>query len=341
MYKFIKSDKDATLYQLTPSQNTGRDQILEIGKYFTAGGLELSRIIIKFDDNKFPFSQTGSYYEVDLVLKETESTELRLDYEIEGRLLIEDWEMGDGSKFVNQSSVGVSWLYTDGEELEEWQIPGGTFDTGSITSQSFSYESTDIEMDVKPLVDEILSGSITNHGFLLKHIDFAEDDERDYGLLKFYSKETNTIYEPRLRFKWDDSDYDSEAAESGSLVEIEGRDIKVLVDVKSQYVVDTTNRIFVRSRELYPPRTFEDRFQYNTDNFLPEETYYRIVDISSTDIIIPFSDFSKVSLNEFGNYFDVDFTDWEIDRDYEIEIKTIRNGEIQVFKDKFIFTLVD
>ena len=51
MNYFIFPDADSTLYQMSGSQNTGLDQILEISKTMsTSGGnVKVSRVLMKFD----------------------------------------------------------------------------------------------------------------------------------------------------------------------------------------------------------------------------------------------------------------------------------------------------
>ena len=51
MHNFVFSEKDATLYQATGSQNTGMDEILEVRKDISPTGntINVSRILIEFD----------------------------------------------------------------------------------------------------------------------------------------------------------------------------------------------------------------------------------------------------------------------------------------------------
>ncbi len=94
---------------------------------------------------------------------------------------------------------------------------GGTWYTGSEASQSFNNEPDDIRMDVTGIVNLWLSGSLSNNGFVIHHSLNAENDSLDYGVLKFFSKETNTIYQPKLEIVWDDSVFNT-----GSLSPITG-----------------------------------------------------------------------------------------------------------------------
>jgi len=328
MYHFIPADKDATLYEEQPRQNTGLDPILEV----SAGMLSTNakRSVLSFNLDELPLTPD---YTAELLLKETESQELKIDYNVFVYPLTESWEMGIGRRDYDYSNNGVSWQYREGESALAWSTIGGTFDASVEASQSFSYESADIQMDVTNVVEWLDSN--TNNGIIVKFSDENENDSIDFGTLKFFSKETHTIFQPYLRIGWDDSLFST-----GSLEPLTGfNEIRVQPILKPSYKIDTVQRIRIKSRDKYPPREF-DRFQYNTDFYLPEDTYYRVIDIVSKHEIIPFSDFSKVSCDGLGNYFDLDFENWEVDRVYEVQLKTERDGSIEIFKDKFIFTLV-
>jgi hypothetical protein len=89
-------------------------------------------------------------------------------------------------------------------------------------------------MDVKVTLDEWISGSLPNEGFILKYDSSLESDTNDYGQLKFFSKETNTIYQPKLRIGWDDSSFST-----GSLTELTADDIHVTFKrLKTRYNVE-------------------------------------------------------------------------------------------------------
>jgi hypothetical protein len=95
----------------------------------------------------------------------------------------------------------------------------------------------------------------------------------------------------------------------------------------------------VFGRELYPLKTFTNTFAYNSVKYLPETTYYQIKDIASDDVIIPFSDYSKVSCDSTGNYIDLNLSNWEANRTYKIEFKIEQNGSIQYFDDNITFSV--
>jgi hypothetical protein len=97
----------------------------------------------------------------------------------------------------------------------------------------------------------------------------------------------------------------------------------------------------VFGREKYPLRTYTDYYTYNDLKYLPSTTYYQIRDIVTDDIIVPFGDYSKVSCDSNGNFFNLNLQNWETNREYYIEIKIDRDGVIEYFSDRDLTFLVE
>ena len=57
-------------------------------------------------------------------------------------------------------------------------------------------------------------------------------------------------------------------------------------------------------------------------------------DIITDEVIIPFSDYTKVSCDSNGNFFKLNLKNWETHRDYYLEIKVERDGVVEYFEDK-------
>ena len=358
MYYFLTASKDATLYLQQPQQNTGLDEILEVSKIYYGNLKDVSRALIKFDITGLSSSLASGFVtmsEANLLLWETESEEIPLDYAIEARPIFGKWEMGIGTRFDEISTAGVTWRYREGDSKLEWvtgsQVSasfesdgsglGGVWYTSSEAYVSYSYQTADVEMNVMDIMNNWVGGVIPNEGFIIKYPSdkegFTADDTNDYGILKFFGKETHTIFQPKLRIGWDDS-----AFATGSLTNINSDSIKITIrNFKKQYRVNKRVRFNIFARELYPLKTFSNEFVYNVGKFLPETSYYQIRDYNSNDVIIPFSDFSKLSCDETGNFMVVDFTNWETNRVYKIEFKVELDGSEHFFDDDDVFELIE
>jgi hypothetical protein len=355
-YYFITASKDASIYLQQPDQNTGLDEILDISKVYFGNIKDISRALIKFDLDALAQSISNGDAVIDSVklsLRETESQEIPLRYTILAHPISGSWEMGNGTRFDKISTTGVTWKYREGDSNIDW-LPnglasgsdsnpndgtGGTWYTASAASQSFNYQSADLNIDVKDIVELWLSGSLPNEGFILKHTNQYENDTNDYGILKFFGKETNTIYQPKLVIGWDDQIFNT-----GSLQPVDLGDGEVVIRVKpltKEYKLNTTKIIRLVGREKYPLKTFANAFATDVVKYLPSTTYYQIKDYQSIDVIIPFSEYSKVSCDTKGNYIKFDFTNWQPNRVYKIEFKIESDSDTIHFDDKITFKIVE
>lgn len=344
MYYFLTASKDASIYLQQPTQNTGRDEILEVSKTYYGNLKDVAHSLIKFEtSNLSTLISSGevTMSSAELILRECESSEIPLDYTLYAYPVSQSWDMGIGTRFDEISTEGVSWNkrtttdnwlvggFTEGTS-GSFNGKGGVWYTGSVVTQSFSYESSDINMDVLEPMNSWLSGSIPNEGWILKHSSAVENDTDDYGQLKFFSKETNTIYQPKVRIGWDDSSF-----VTGSLTELDSDDIHVTFKrLKTRYKSGSKPEIRVFGREKYPLKTYTNSYGYTDVKYLPSTTYYQVKDVITDEVIIPFSDYTKVSCDSNGNYFNLNLTNWEYNRDYYIEIKVDRNGVVEYFEDK-------
>ena len=361
MHKFFTSSFDASIYLQQPDQNAGRDEMLEVGKLYYGSTKDIARTLIKFNSNQLSQSVaenigTGSY-SVFLNLKAAKSEEIPLQYTLYANAVSQSWTMGTGTKFDNITSDGVSWKYRDGNT--SWQenttggtayyiagttgsanAEGGTWYTASQSSQSFDYETDDVRMDVTDIVKLWLSGSLPNNGFVVHHGLDDENDLLDYGVIKFFSKETNTIYEPKLEMVWDDSSFST-----GSLTPVTGSaedGYKIVIsNLKNKYVSNTKVKIRLKGRDLYPLKSFGNTFSYDQIKHLPSgSTYYQLEDYVTGETIFPFGEYTKVSCDSTSNYFIMDLSTLPISRTYKLKLKIVESGITTIVDDKYIFEIV-
>jgi hypothetical protein len=351
MYHFVTASKDATIYLQQPKQNTGFDEILEVSKVYYGNLKDVSRSLIHFNTTELSSSIVSgdvTMSSAELIIHECESMEIPTNYSIYAYAVSQSWDMGIGTRFDEISTEGVTWnkrntssSWLPGsaslDSSGSYNGKGGMWYTGSYATQSFNYESSDINMNVITPLTAWISGSLPNNGFILKHDSSLENNTTDYGQLKFFSKETNTIYQPKLRIGWDDSSFST-----GSLTELTSDDINVTFKrLKSIYKRGSKPTIRVFGREKYPLKTYTNEYAYTDVYYLPSTTYYQIKDAITHEVVVPFSDYTKVSCDSNGNYFKLNLDSWEINRNYYIEIKTNRDGVIEYFIDKELTFIVE
>ena len=168
--------------------------------------------------------------------------------------------------------------------------------------------------------------------------------------MKFFSRETHTIFPPKLEVEWDDSTWNT-----GSLSELSSTDLERLTvyfqNMKPEYKEKSKVKFRVVGRELYPTRGFETTPAALTIKTLPsgsrtieQGTYYSIKDAHTEDVIIPFSTGSIVSCDSSGNYFNVWMNGFQPERFYRFEIKVVSGSGVDqtsmIYDDDYEFKVV-
>lgn len=335
--------KDATLYEFSSSMNSGIDEILEITKIVSSSKTPdtfNSRIVIDFDTSNVSSSvgtgeisgSDGQQPKIFLKLFNVTQEQVPAEYKLAVSPLSESWAMGLGKTTYSPSTKeGCSWDYKTGATAaDSWATPGGTIylESGSTYTsiQTFNNSSGDINIDVTAIITGSWIGAGTHiqsintlkNGIVITRSGSQETDGTRYGSLKYFSKETHTIYPPRLDIKWDDSSF-----VTGSLTALSSDDIGVFATNLKPYYRETERaKIRLNSRELYPTKTYTTTSVSSTSKYLPSSSYYSIVDASTGETIIPFdTSYTKVSVDGTGNYFNLWMDSLLPERLYKIDIR--------------------
>ena len=385
MYYFEYPITDTTIYEgnVTSSINTGLDQIIEVEKHTNSSGttINASRILIKFNYGYISSSvQSGvipadaKYY---LNLYDASSEELAVEQELFAYMISGSWAGGTGTKDRDPAlSDGASWKYRDNDTTKtEWVsgsiTQGGTWFTSSLgeyevsSSQQLVYETTDIRMDVSDLVkNHIYSSSVyPNNGFIVKRENLvtsesmftvfdpttstgsAEGNSTPLGHLKFFSRETNTIYPPKLEVEWDDSSWNS-----GSLSPLSSTDLERLKiyfkNMREEYKENSIVKFRIVGRELYPSSSFDATPTELTVKYLPSgSTEYEIKDADTEEVIVPYGSGSRISCDSDGNFFRVQMNGFQAERNYRFCIKVVSGSgtldeQINFYDDNYEFRVV-
>lgn len=353
--------KDATIYERYPILNTGIDTSLEVGQLVESTSSYSSRVLVKFDlaqlASKFSNSlltQTASYY---LRLTATEPSELPLAYDIYAYPISQSWNMGtDRYSTVATTSNGVSWQYklTSANTSSAWTtssfatgttgswttIPGGgNWYTASVHSQSFNYESADILMDVTATVREWLTGTKSNEGFIVKFSTTQEQDKTNpAGIARFYSKDSNTIYGPRLEMRYADAVYHT----SYSIVDYTDEVVVNVTNLQNQYAEDSIVRINLSARPKYPIRTHATSSNYLDLYQLTSSSLYSIRDAHTDNVIIPFDNVNTaISADSKGSYFMLNLGSLTPERYYRVLIKSkVSSTQEYIYDKNWIFKVI-
>jgi hypothetical protein len=379
VYKLFPS-KDASIYSFYPVMNTGIDSIIEIGNLNVNYDPvpQVFRFLVQFDqseiedviDNKIG----GTNFSSSLKCYIATAQGVIAQTELEVYPVSVPWNNGSGTYLDSPYTTnGVSWRYRTFENGTLWDtgnypiyvtgsysgsfLGGGTwyyistdpYHPNLTPTQSFDYRTTkDLNVDVSDIVKVWYSSSnsiggytnIQNNGFIVKWekaIEFSTSDAVQ-PIMQFYSVDTNTIYPPCLEIKWED-----QAFETGSLLPITTSNFYASLDNNPGiFNPKSINRFRVNTRDEFPARTFQTASLYTTTKYLNSSSMYAIKDLDTNEFIIDFdSQFTKISCDPNGNYFDIYMNGLEPERYYKILIQTSISGSTVVKDDNYYFKIVN
>ena len=352
MHYFEFPTKDTTLYEQSASMNTGLDEILEIRKDMNADGsvVNVSRALIKFDLTYISKSvasnliTSGSKTKFYLNLYDANSSNLTTSQSVYGYAVSQSWTAGEGKFYDNpKDEEGVSWRYRHGKvDTTQWisgsNNTGGTWYSGdgAEASQSFEWETTDMRMDVTDIMWRWLDGTVPNEGFMIKRsgsVGNADDNVEEgnttkYGHFAFFSRETDTVYQPKLEVVWKDYSFNS-----GSLSPLVSSDLEDLVvymkGLRPDYKENSKVKFRLVGRERYPTKTYSTSTVSDsvTVKYLPTAScYYQIKDAFTEDVMVPYGSGSYLSSDSSGNYFNLWLNGLQAERYYKLLYKLVINS---------------
>lgn len=365
MFKTLYPSKDATIYERIPVKNTGVDSILQLVKqtYINSSAAsdiaaeELSgwnnttnsRILIQFDytDLVSTLAARSRSTPVKFLLKLFIANTAFLPYEstIMAHPLAQSWVNGTGFYRDTPSLTnGVNWYSASTDS--PWSLNslptgttgswasiqgGGLWYTGSqyTASSEYGYDNnTDLLFNVSPIVHAHLSGSIENNGILIKWDNSQETSPDTEGLISIYSRESYTVFLPKLIALWDDADLSG----TGSFSEVVGENSFNInfTNLKSQYFEGEKPTLRLSVRDLYPISYSYSASAYeNVSKRLPVNSFYCITDSVTDSIILDYDTYNRVGCDSRGNYIKLDMNCFQPERYYYISIKSeFDSGEV-------------
>jgi len=373
MNYFIFPDIDTTLYQATGSGNTGLDEILEIQKTMsTSGGnIKVSRILMKFDLSEVSSSivnGTISNPKFYLNMFDANSQNLSTSQSLYAYPISQSWQEGQGFYGDDPTTTeGASWEFRDGQtQATRWSATvsasGGTWFSEVYASQSFEYETDDMRMDVTPIVNKWLDKTYVNEGFIIKRsgslgntdTNTDEGSQDRLGDFKFFSRQTHTIYPPKLEVEWFDTKWSTGSLDPLTSSELEDLSF-YMKSLRPEYKEKSKVKFRLVGRAKYPTKSYSNTAsEYLTAKYLPSGSieqiggtgaYYSVKDVQTDDVIIPYGTGSLISCDATGNYFNLWMNGLQSERYYKFEFKVVSGSNtdeetIQHFDDDFVFKVV-
>jgi hypothetical protein len=388
MYRIYYAERDTTLYEKNPEQNTSIDEILELSKIASGSrafenGTDLgvqgntynSRILIDFGSQITTLSSSISAGDIPLLnntnaksasaflsLRASDASDLLSSYSIEAYAISQSWENGNGTLSDRpRNKIGSSWYYTSGDAVAGtgvyWNtgsahshltsqgateiFGGGAWITGSgySSSQSFQNESPDLRLDVTDIIKNLVDSNITNNGIIIKRPYVDEISGKVFGSIKFFGRESHTIFVPKLEICWDDSSLTSTNEITSNTY------VPYIKNIKSEYRITDIARFRVGVRPEFPTKSYTTSSFYLTGDNLPASSSYEILDSVTNDIIVKDENIfgnskTKISNDTDGSYFDIRMDAFMPERYYKIKLTCRRTNDTQTFDD-FYFKVVN
>ena len=351
---WISSGSSTITNESFKNQNFGKDQILEIKKeFFNSSFHHQSRGLVQFSGADFTaMSQSivdGKIANPKFFLKLYDAegnSELSENYTLAIQPLSQSWIEGTG-KFDDtpKNVLGCSWENSSNiinSSKTTWVNSGGDVLNVSQSTQTFVNESSDIEVEVTNMVNMWLSKQTSNYGMLIRLSGSQETDETTFCNLKFFSRNTHTIYPPRLEVRWDDHSACS-GSNTGSLNQLTSSG---LVDnhlycrgLRESYKENERVRFKIGSRKKHIQKTFTESVHISSGSFIPEGSgSYAIKDVATDEFIVPFGEFTSIGCDTGGMYFNQWLDGFYPDRAYKILLKLKTDDEQEkIFDDDFEF----
>tara|TARA_Y100000592_G_scaffold4512_1_gene6506 strand:+ start:6201 stop:7304 length:1104 start_codon:yes stop_codon:yes gene_type:complete len=355
---WISSGSNKITGETFTDQNFGGDQILEIKKeFFNRTFDHHTRALVNFAGTGF---NTLSQSIVDGTIPSDAKFFLRMfeaqgnsdmsaDYKIAVQPISQSWtegtgKFGDDPKTTNGCSFNNRSFPEGGAEVP-WANAGASVYGKSGSLQTFSNQSPDIEVEVTDMVNMWLQGQEENYGMRVNFKLSQETDETTFGKLKFFSRNTHTIYAPRLEARWDGHS-PCTGSNTGSLTQLDvsGNTDNFIytIALNDKYRETDIPKFRIGARAQFIQKSFTNSFNIASGSFIPEGSgSYAIVDVATGEKVIDFSDNSKLSCDSKSNYFIEYMNGFYPDRTYKILIKVKYDDEQErIYDNDFEFKLV-
>ena len=331
-------------------------------------------------DNKIGINGTSSklldntLWEANLQCFIATSTGLQSNTTVECYPVYGNWNMGTG-RYLDQPSQtnGTSWIWKtfSGSVGGQWltsSFPpfitasynttyapagGGNWFTGSTVawfnsnlypisaSTTFGfYDTKDLNLDVTNIIRARYTGSVSQDGFIVKQLTEFINDQEIQPELKYFSRDTHTIYPPSLQFSWRDYTWNSGSSSMEILNSLPAT--ITLAQNPGIFYPQSYNRFRINARPTYPPQLWQTSSVYTNNYYLPTSSYWAIKDLDTNEMVIDFNtQYTQLSADSSSSYFDIYMNGLEPERYYAILIKSNIAGTIQVFDDQYYFKVIN
>ena len=199
-------------------------------------------------------------------------------------------------------------------------------------------------MDITTIAKKWFRDDNKNYGLLLRLSGSRETTSSSFEDLKFFSRQTNTIYSPKIELKWDDH-LPATGSNTGSLntLDLSGTVENYVYPIHFREAYKETEKVKFRfgARKRYIDKSFSTSVQSVSGSYFAEgSASYSIIDMATNETMVPFSAYTTMSCDSTSPYFMQDLNGFEPNRAYKILVKVnYADDQKIIYDDDFEFIL--
>ncbi len=336
-------------------KNTDMDAGIVVSDFTGGKGSapENARILIQFPTSKITSARTSNQ----IPAKDSVNFYLRLfnaehssttpsNFSVKINPISSDWNEGIGLDMETYTDKDAS-NWTSSSFGTAWSSPGAAYNSASSYEKTYTFESgtEDLLVDVTNVVEAWLDSStnLNNYGFLVRLDPSLEDgsQERSYYTKRFFARGSEFyLKKPVIEARWDGS------SATGSLlpdpyVQADSY-VSNITNLKTSYkkYESTTLKVHTR-KQNWSPNVYTKATESSSVDLI-SNLYFKITRVSDNLEIIGYStssvpNYSKLSYNSSGSYFDLDMSIFEENYMYQINFLRKDGAKFIELADKFRF----
>lgn len=204
------------------SGNMGQSDILEVFSIYgqeSSASSELSRVLIKFpvneiltDRNNNLLPASGSVNFFLRLYNAKHNTTVPREQIISILAASGSWDEGSGLDMEEYSDYGfANWNTRQSSSggTSSWNSAGGDYYDSPVYSQSLPIGTEDLLVDVTELIEQWVTGSKQNDGFLIKLTSSQENAADSYYTKRFFARGTEYFFKrPTIEARWNSAKKD-------------------------------------------------------------------------------------------------------------------------------------
>lgn len=348
MFKIQKLYSDTVIYKNLPTLNAGADPQLELFKYrkgeiIPSQSFEFdewpestySRILMKIDTTHL---NVGTHH---LMLHLSTLSNLTLTERIKFNIhpLLEDWKAGSGNRNdIPYVRNGANWNTSDGEN--EWTSE--YYDDNVSIEYDFNPDDDYFTIDISGIVNSWINNDYPNYGIILKFSDEIEESLDDSLKIRFYGRETNSIYEPTIISYYEDTAYDGTIFTPDVETSVDKLDF-IISNIKTKYIQGTDITLNVNVVNRYTRRSYDTQLNTNnlTNILLPTTSYYQLTDTITGKPVVPMNENgTKINKSDNGYVIHISTDNILPNRFYTIQLIILDNDKKYIIDNNYNFKII-